>query len=86
MRAIRRETGVGITAADDSDASLDRSCGAGPGGASVILDRRRAIEEAISGARPGDSILIAGKGHETWQVVGSERIAFDVSTEALDRT
>ena len=40
-------------------------------------DRRRAIRGAITGARGGDVIVIAGKGHETTQTIGSETIVFD---------
>ena len=40
-------------------------------------DRARAIALAIGGARPGDLVLIAGKGHETTQVIGDQVIAFD---------
>ena len=40
-------------------------------------DRRRAIEFALSEARDGDCVLIAGKGHETEQIVGTERLPFD---------
>jgi UDP-N-acetylmuramoyl-L-alanyl-D-glutamate--2,6-diaminopimelate ligase len=43
----------------------------------VELDRRRAIEEALGFAKPGDAVLIAGKGHETYQEIGTERIDFD---------
>jgi UDP-N-acetylmuramoyl-L-alanyl-D-glutamate--2,6-diaminopimelate ligase len=42
-----------------------------------IVDRRAAIARAISIARPGDTILLAGKGHETYQIVGSEKRHFD---------
>ncbi len=42
----------------------------------VIHDRRAAIQWVIRNAAPGDWILIAGKGHETEQVRGSERVAF----------
>ena len=42
-----------------------------------IADRRTAIERALEIARPGDMILLAGKGHETYQVVGTERQPFD---------
>lgn len=41
------------------------------------VDRRRAIEAAISGAEPGDTVLIAGKGHETSQWVGDKTLPFD---------
>jgi UDP-N-acetylmuramoyl-L-alanyl-D-glutamate--2,6-diaminopimelate ligase len=43
----------------------------------AILDRRQAIEIAILNAQPGDMILLAGKGHETSQIVGDVHIAFD---------
>ena len=43
---------------------------------SVIHDRRAAIAAAIERARPGDVVLVAGKGHETQQLVGNERRAF----------
>jgi UDP-N-acetylmuramoyl-L-alanyl-D-glutamate--2,6-diaminopimelate ligase len=49
------------------------------GGAECIveLDRRLAIERAVALARPGDVVLVAGKGHETAQVVGAETRSFD---------
>ncbi|HTJ76964.1 MAG TPA: UDP-N-acetylmuramoyl-L-alanyl-D-glutamate--2,6-diaminopimelate ligase, partial [Acidimicrobiales bacterium] len=43
----------------------------------VEPDRRAAIALALSAARPGDLVLIAGKGHETTQVIGSESLPFD---------
>lgn len=43
----------------------------------AILDRESAIQAALDLAHPGDSILIAGKGHETEQVIGTERHHFD---------
>ena len=43
----------------------------------AILDRRQAIDIAISNAQPGDVVLLAGKGHETSQIVGDVHIAFD---------
>jgi len=49
------------------------------GGAEVHfeVDRRLAIERAIGQARPGDVVLIAGKGHETVQTIGARSFAFD---------
>jgi len=52
----------------------------------VELDRRRAIEHAIRAAKPGDLILLAGKGHETYQVIGDRTLPFsdvDVARTAL---
>lgn len=52
----------------------------------VEADRRLAIRRAIGGAEAGDVIVIAGKGHETTQTVGSETVSFDdrlVAQEAL---
>jgi UDP-N-acetylmuramoyl-L-alanyl-D-glutamate--2,6-diaminopimelate ligase len=43
----------------------------------VIPERRKAIETAIDGARQGDIILIAGKGHEDYQILGTNKIPFD---------
>jgi UDP-N-acetylmuramoyl-L-alanyl-D-glutamate--2,6-diaminopimelate ligase len=49
-----------------------------PGGSSVRCeaDRRAAIQAALHDARPGDVILIAGKGHEDYQVIGQEKVHF----------
>jgi UDP-N-acetylmuramoyl-L-alanyl-D-glutamate--2,6-diaminopimelate ligase len=41
------------------------------------IDRRRAIREGLAMARPGDVVLIAGKGHEDYQAVGDEKHHFD---------
>ena len=54
----------------------------------VEPDRRAAIALAVAAARPGDVVVVAGKGHETTQVTGADVIAFDdrvVAAEALDR-
>jgi len=48
----------------------------------VVCERRAAIREVLSLARPGDSVLIAGKGHETEQIIGTERHHFDDVEEA----
>jgi UDP-N-acetylmuramoyl-L-alanyl-D-glutamate--2,6-diaminopimelate ligase len=43
----------------------------------VVPDRQAAIERALSMAEPGDCVLIAGKGHEKYQMVGNERVPLD---------
>lgn len=51
-----------------------------------MTDRREAIFRAIEEARRGDIVVIAGKGHETYQIIGSETIHFDdreVAREAM---
>lgn len=44
---------------------------------SRIVDRQKAIQQAIQMARTGDVVVIAGRGHETTQEIGQRRIAFD---------
>jgi UDP-N-acetylmuramoyl-L-alanyl-D-glutamate--2,6-diaminopimelate ligase len=43
----------------------------------VQVDRKSAVEAAISEARSGDTVLIAGKGHENYQLVGGKVLSFD---------
>ncbi|MBO9542752.1 UDP-N-acetylmuramoyl-L-alanyl-D-glutamate--2,6-diaminopimelate ligase [bacterium] len=52
----------------------------------AFVDRREAIHAAIRAARPGDVVVIAGKGHETYQIIGDQTLAFDdreVAREAI---
>jgi UDP-N-acetylmuramoyl-L-alanyl-D-glutamate--2,6-diaminopimelate ligase len=54
----------------------------------VIVDRREAIGRALEMARPGDAVVIAGKGHEGYQVLRDRTVPFDdrqVAREALAR-
>ena len=53
-----------------------------------ISDRRLAITEAIKEARSGDVVIIAGKGHENYQIIGNEKFHFDdreVAADAIKR-
>lgn len=69
------------------DPSLQRLDAAGslspksPKGYLVEPDRRQAIALAVHAATPGDTIIVAGKGHETYQIIGTERIDFDDRVE-----
>jgi UDP-N-acetylmuramoyl-L-alanyl-D-glutamate--2,6-diaminopimelate ligase len=63
---------------EDPDAIIDdveRGMGAVP--RIRIADRRLAIAAALAEARAGDTLLLAGKGHETYQVIGTEKQPFD---------
>lgn len=50
----------------------------------VELDRRKAIEKAIEMARPEDIVLVAGKGHETYQIFSHKTIEFDDAKVAAE--
>ena len=63
---------------EDPDRIIDDVvAGMGGGEHARIADRRAAIAYAIETAREGDTILLAGKGHETYQVLGTEKVPFD---------
>lgn len=54
----------------------------------VVPDRHEAIARAIALANPGDAILIAGKGHEDYQIIGTEKHHFDdreIAAEELEK-
>ncbi|MGE5663336.1 MAG: UDP-N-acetylmuramoyl-L-alanyl-D-glutamate--2,6-diaminopimelate ligase [Deltaproteobacteria bacterium] len=61
----------------DSALPTPGSAGRGGGYFEVIEDRKAAIARALALARPGDTIAIAGKGHENVQIVGDRRLPFD---------
>lgn len=54
------------------------------GAEAVICDRAAAIRSAILQAQPGDGVLIAGKGHEDYQILGTEKIHFDDREQARE--
>lgn len=43
----------------------------------IVLDRRDAIARALARTEPGDAVVLLGKGHETYQLIGERRIPFD---------
>ncbi len=51
-------------------------------GYALQVDRRAAIRLALSVARPGDSVVLAGKGHEKVQIIGRQQLPFDDCVEA----
>lgn len=62
------------TIIDEIVAGVDASC---PGKYLCITDRRQAIRAACTIAQKGDIVLVAGKGHETYQIIGKEKHHFN---------
>jgi UDP-N-acetylmuramoyl-L-alanyl-D-glutamate--2,6-diaminopimelate ligase len=88
-RAVAKWADVAVVTTDNArsedPADIARAIMPGLEGApSVIveLDRARAIADAVAQAKPGDVLLIAGKGHETYQIVGGVTHHFDDREEA----
>ncbi|MGE5048589.1 MAG: glutamate ligase domain-containing protein, partial [Deltaproteobacteria bacterium] len=79
--AILAEIEPGLAGAGKS--RLDpRHARMGMSGYCVVPDRREAIELALRSAQAGDAVLIAGKGHEDYQIVGTAKHPFDDRAEA----
>ena len=68
VEGMRRAGGVEVDAAGLRDAAR---------GYHIEVDRRAAIRAAAAATQPGDVLLIAGKGHEDYQIVGTTRLHFD---------
>ena len=82
MGAVARQLADVVIVTNDNPRSEDpneiaRAILAGAPDAEVELDRRTAIRAAIGRAQPGDVVVVAGKGHEDYQIVGSARLHFD---------
>jgi UDP-N-acetylmuramoyl-L-alanyl-D-glutamate--2,6-diaminopimelate ligase len=83
-RAVEAHADVAIVTTDNPRFEDPSSIGAEilsgferAGDARWVCDRSEAIEYALSLAGPDDSVLVAGRGHETHQIVGHERLPFD---------
>ncbi|WP_242393352.1 UDP-N-acetylmuramoyl-L-alanyl-D-glutamate--2,6-diaminopimelate ligase [Anaeromyxobacter oryzisoli] len=79
--AIIADVLPGLDASGRARLSADQAR-AGAAGYVVEPDRRAAIALAVAAARPGDAVLVAGKGHEEYQLVGAERRPFSDREEA----
>jgi UDP-N-acetylmuramoyl-L-alanyl-D-glutamate--2,6-diaminopimelate ligase len=56
---------------------------AGAKGAREIADRKQAIHQAVKSLKKGDVLLVAGKGHETYQIIGTTKSHFSDHEEVL---
>jgi len=77
--AILREVEVGVREALQRRTQVEYH---------LVADRREAIAKAVRLARPGDIVLIAGKGHEDYQIIGTKKFHFDdreVAREAIQQ-
>jgi UDP-N-acetylmuramoyl-L-alanyl-D-glutamate--2,6-diaminopimelate ligase len=88
-RAAARHADVAFLTSDNSRSERSEDIirsilGGMPRGAAHVVepDRRQAIRQAIAMARDGDLVLIAGKGHETYQEIDGIRYPFDDREEA----
>ena len=81
MGAIAAENADHVIVTDDNPrsenpATIRAAILAAAKGASDIGDRAEAIRAGIAALQPGDALLIAGKGHETGQIVGDKILPF----------
>ena len=81
--AIIREIEPGVEASGLPRLSPTAARG-GEAGYLVVPDRREAIRLAVALARPGEAVLVAGKGHENYQIWGAERRHFDDREEVQE--
>jgi UDP-N-acetylmuramoyl-L-alanyl-D-glutamate--2,6-diaminopimelate ligase len=83
-RAVEKHADLAVVTSDNPRSEDPQAIAAAildgledPSTACVILDRVEAIRWALAQARPGDCVLLAGKGHETFQIIGDRRIPLD---------
>jgi UDP-N-acetylmuramoyl-L-alanyl-D-glutamate--2,6-diaminopimelate ligase len=81
--AIIKEIEPGLQAAGLEKIS-EAAARRGEPGYLIVPDRREAIRLAVRLARPGDAVLVAGKGHENYQIWGAERRHFDDREEVTE--
>lgn len=79
---ILRDVEEGLRSLAQVEADMLFTTHTGPALYSVLVDRRAAIDAAIAGAGPDDTVVLAGKGHEDYQIVGREKFPFDDRLEA----
>ena len=81
--AVARHADIAVVTSDnprtEDPAAIAAEVSAGVRGCESveIVDRLTAIHWALDAARPGDTVILAGKGHETYQVVGTEKLPFE---------
>lgn len=88
MGAIAAENADTVIVTDDNPrsenpASIRAAIMAAAKGAADIADRNEAIRTAVAGLQAGDALLIAGKGHETGQIVGDQVLPFSDHEAAI---
>ena len=71
-----------MVAADLKLDTLPETLDASDASYTLIRDRREAIALAVQVAGPADTVVLAGKGHEDYQIVGREKLPFDDRREA----
>jgi len=76
-RQILEDVRVGLARVHKQEWSMEAAKTSAGQGYIVIEDRREALEFAVSLLQPGDLLLVAGKGHEDYQILASGRIHFD---------
>ena len=81
--AILEEIRIGIKPSIMSEISQSEARMVGRKGFFSIVDRREAINYAVSLLVPGDVLLVAGKGHEDYQIIGNRRVDFKDKDEII---
>jgi len=62
---------------DPADICRQMVSGLDPDDYTIIVDRRQAIEHALALAEPGDAVVLLGKGHQTYEIIGPDTFPFD---------